>query len=103
MEDEEQTEDLSCVICGCTEKRGCRFDASSGMVPGSCWWVTEEPLCSNPECMRGAGYTEEEIRTAWEEEGFGELLEDVTKASAAGPKTSSGETISPGCETGQED
>lgn len=43
-----------CRVCGCTESRGCLFDAGdgSGEEISACWWIDEKKtLCSNPTCL----------------------------------------------------
>ena len=65
-EGEEETAEAACRICDCTDRAGCSPEELDG--EDSCWWV-EDDLCSNPKCLREAGYTEEALQTAWKERG----------------------------------
>ena len=45
----------ACRICGCTEKRACRYMTQSGKVPVSCSWTdATKTLCNNPKCVKAA-------------------------------------------------
>ena len=57
----EETEQVQCRVCGCTERRACLITETVRLQSGAefshlvpCSWV-EVDLCSNPDCLKAAG------------------------------------------------